>query len=271
MRQRLKAFIARNRSNRLVARVAQLCRSVDQAYENVNYDPLSNGETRVMRIIGRLSRPKILFDVGANIGDWADTAATACPDAKVYAFEAIPTTFEKLRRRFETQSNVGVYNVGLSDKEGTQEFYYCESRSDLASAVQGVHGGALNDQRVSVAVLRGDTFCAQQGIKQIDFLKIDVEGWEPQVLAGFDRLLAAGAIPALQFEYNIVNIRTHFLLADFYRLLEPYGYRIGKIFPREVEFRRYDYRHEDFLGPNYLAVAASNSELITALSRPSDG
>jgi hypothetical protein len=100
----------------------------------------------------------------------------------------------------------------------------------------------------------------------VDYLKIDVEGHEPDVLAGCEKLLREGRIRAIQFEYGRVNIETRFLLLDFYDLLCGYDMVIGKIYPFSVDFREYAYVHEDFLGPNYLAVHKSQQSLLQALS-----
>jgi hypothetical protein len=86
------------------------------------------------------------------------------------------------------------------------------------------------------------------------------------VLRGFSELLAAGGVEALQFEYGRANIVTHNLLRDHYELLEPLGYVVGKVYPGSVDFRPYDvWLDEDFLGPNYLAVRAANTALVSAL------
>ena len=96
----------------------------------------------------------------------------------------------------------------------------------------------------------------------MDFLKLDVEGAEHLVLQGLDESLQNGRIRFVQFEYGRVNILTHFLLRDFYQLFRGYGYAVGKIYPDYVEFRDYDLRDEDFLGPNYLACRVEDEALV---------
>jgi Methyltransferase FkbM domain len=113
-------------------------------------------------------------------------------------------------------------------------------------------------------VVRGADYCAEHGISTIDCLKIDVEGAEHLVLQGFGDLLTPNRIPVIQFEYGMVNIVTKFLLRDFYQLLEGRGYRVGKLFPRQVRFREYRFRDEDFLGPNYVAASADVAPLLGA-------
>jgi Methyltransferase FkbM domain len=110
----------------------------------------------------------------------------------------------------------------------------------------------------------GDEFLAREGISQVDFLKLDVEGAEHLVLEGLEGYLREQRIRLVQFEYGRVNILTHFLLRDFYQLFAKYGYAVGKVFPDYVEFREYELKDEDFLGPNYLACRADD-RLITVL------
>jgi hypothetical protein len=59
---------------------------------------------------------------------------------------------------------------------------------------------------------------------------------------------------------------SRFLLRDFYQLLEPAGYLVGKIFPNGVDFRPYSPDDENFFGPNFLAVQRKADDLITHLS-----
>ena len=71
----------------------------------------------------------------------------------------------------------------------------------------------------------------------------------------------------IQFEYGYINISTKKMLLDFYTYLENKGYLVGKIFPKTVEFRKYDFKYEDFLGPNFIAVKKTETELIDLLER----
>jgi hypothetical protein len=106
--------------------------------------------------------------------------------------------------------------------------------------------------------MRGDEFLEREGIGEVDFLKLDVEGAEHLVLQGLERHLRQQRVRFVQFEYGRVNILTHFLLRDFYQLFGAYGYVVGKIYPDYVDFREYDLSDEDFLGPNYLACRAGD-------------
>ena len=102
------------------------------------------------------------------------------------------------------------------------------------------------------------TFSAREGVRDVDFLKLDVEGAEHLVLQGLESSLRLQRVRFAQFEYGRVNILTHFLLRDFHQLFASYGYVVGKIYPDYVDFREYDLGDEDFMGPNYLACRAGD-------------
>jgi hypothetical protein len=62
------------------------------------------------------------------------------------------------------------------------------------------------------------------------------------------------------------RIPSRVLLRDFYDLLTPYGYRIGRLFPTGVRFQDYDFfRDEHFHDGNYVAVHQTCSEILAAL------
>jgi methyltransferase FkbM-like protein len=120
--------------------------------------------------------------------------------------------------------------------------------------------------------MRGDEFLAREGIVEVDFLKLDVEGAEHLVLRGFDRLLRERRVRFVQFEYGRVNILTRFLLKDFHQLFAAHGYLVGKIYPDHVDIRDYDLGDEDFLGRGAGTSSATPSRLPgseTAVSVPS--
>ncbi|HST02681.1 MAG TPA: FkbM family methyltransferase [Usitatibacter sp.] len=267
MKQRLLRFLPRHRHARLIQRLDRIAVRFHEAFENLDYDFHSNGEGRVLALLAGRA-PRVVLDVGANRGDWSRMAEGLLPQAVIHAFEIVPDTFRTLSQNVAGKPRIVPHPLGLADTEGDIEVFFAEGRSEIATCVTGVsesiHG--YSPPRVPARVTTGDLFCEREGIERIDFLKLDVEGFEPNVLRGFARMLQGGHICAMQFEYGYGNVVSRFLLRDYYELLAPLGMRIGKIYPRSVEFRDYDLRREDFLGPNFLAVHASQDELIRALA-----
>lgn len=263
-RRRFKSnFIARHRRRWPVRTLARLCEKYLDAYANWSYDPTRNGERRVLERWAPLA-PKTIFDVGANVGDWTAMARELLPGATIHCFEVAPPTAEKLSRRFLGDGHIHVICKGLSNHEGDVSVVYYPRASGLTSLYDFPHRQA--SERIQASTIVGDTYVAERGITQIDFLKIDVEGAEWEVLEGFSTSFDKGIVHALQFEYGRKSILTKHLLQDLYRLLEGKGFAVGKIYPTYVDFRPYRLQDEDFRGPNYLAVRRNRPELIRAFA-----
>jgi FkbM family methyltransferase len=249
---------ARIRNNRVFRTTAKLFRQYLRWFENANYKPARNGERWLLAALSG-ERIRIVVDVGANVGTWSLMAAKAIPDSTIYALEVVPDTAAALQARVGNHDRIKCFNLGLAAHTGTLSLRYHSAASTHATFTDYPH--KWTGERIECPVMRGDEFFAQEGIAEVDFLKLDVEGAEHLVLQGLEDRLREQRVRFVQFEYGRVNILTHFLLRDFYELFATYGYVVGKIYPDYVDFRDYDLSDEDFLGPNYLACRVGDGAL----------
>jgi FkbM family methyltransferase len=139
------------------------------------------------------------LDIGANIGSFT-MIASENENVKVYAFEPHPETFRMLHDNVELnrRNNVVLFNVALGQVDGQT---YLTDRA--GSAINYIVGGNVAGT-IAVPCVRAETLCAQQLIHP-QYVKIDVEGFEYDVLAGFGELL--GAIHLLMIEMNGLSDR----------------------------------------------------------------
>lgn len=245
--------------------LAGMGRSFNRMYENRNHDLYSNGEKVLLQKLSNLN-PEIIFDVGANVGDYSIVANEICPQAKIFAFEPVPETFAQLKIIAQERENIHPKHFGLYEESGRQEMKIYPG-SEHASLFR-IQGDAYKEvDHVFVETKTGDQFMREEGIDRIDLLKLDVEGAEMGVLKGMKPSFAERKIRLVQFEYGYINIATKNLLADYYAFFEPFGYMVGKLYPKSVEFRPYLYKHEDFIGPNHIAVHRDDTELIELLQK----
>jgi FkbM family methyltransferase len=267
LRRRLARWVERSiavrRRARLVERAARWAKTYWNWYENVNFDPETNGEMWVVSSLAAANRLHSVFDVGANVGAWTAGVKGRAPRSHVHAFEIVPSTADALRARTAGLTGVVVNDVGLSSESGEVAVKQYPDRSALATTVDYPHGPGFD--WTTCPVTTGDEYCRRQGVEHIDMLKIDVEGSEMPVLRGFSGLFGRGGIDIVQFEYGRVSILTHVLLADFYEFFERHGFCLGKIYPTHVEFRPYTLNREDFLDCNYLAVRTELREVVDLL------
>ena len=127
----------------------------------------------------------IFLDIGANIGEFSIAAAAKFKGIKIVAFEPDPVAFICLQFNIESSNlanRVTIINAALSDKSGSFPFYIATKNAD-SSFIQPKSFTEI----IKVRSYRADQFMQENKIKSILFLKMDAEGFEPEILAGFGR------------------------------------------------------------------------------------
>ncbi len=228
--------------------------------ENVDFDLGTSGERHVLELIAAQSpAPQVLFDVGANKGEWSRLAGSLMPAATIHAFEVVPETAALLTTALSVLPQARVNDFGLSMEKDEIVIYSHAEIGDSSATAFPIGGASASGYSVEHRgrVRRGDEYMRACGIETVDFLKIDVEGMDLHVLKGFGELLRA--VKVIQFEYGAFNIQSRALLKDFFDLLKPFGFKIGKVYPLGVEFFDYRFTRENFMGNNYVAVRQDGS------------
>ncbi len=162
-----------------------------------------------------LSRNHVAFDVGANIGCTTLLFGDLCQ--AVYSFEPSPSTFVYLQQNVEAsrQQNVTLANLGLGRESGNFELTFAKNNrsggfvSNLTQASQG-------HQIESIRIHKGDDWVRAQDIARIDFIKIDVEGFEQHVLEGLAETLQRDRpVVVLELNHWCLNVFQRTSVPDF--------------------------------------------------------
>jgi FkbM family methyltransferase len=260
-------------------------RYLDKGYGQLRYQPLfeeiyryslggmnigaggaanESGEVAVIEYVAQLfSSPAsgpIIFDVGANQGQYAEQVLKVVGNkARLHCFEPSQTTFAHLLQRLGSYPNVTLYNVGLGEAQENCTLFTGASDSGLASLYRRRldHFGISLDAEEQVFLKTLDGFCEENAIKTIHLLKLDVEGHELGVLRGAQKLIKAGAIKIIQFEFGGCNIDSHTFFQDFFYLLNPH-YTLHRVVQDGwVVLPTYQEHYELFFTTNFLAVSRS--------------
>ncbi|MCU0536475.1 MAG: FkbM family methyltransferase [Hydrococcus sp. Prado102] len=261
-------IIRQNRELKIVKLGEKISRYFLMAYWNEKcWDMEENGEVYLMKVIKKyfLERKLIVFDVGANHGQWSIRVKKIFPDATIHCFEIIPETFNSLSSNLNSYTEVISNSFGLSDFNRKVDVTYIPTQ-DSGSSIQSLPW-KLDSKIIECDVITGDDYTKKNKIEIINFMKIDTEGHELFVLKGFSDFLTKNIITLIQFEYGYTCIPSKIILGDFYDFLIPKGYSIGRLYPKGVDFKKYDmFEDEHFRMGNYVAVHESAKDLIEELS-----
>ena len=160
----------------------------------------------IFRIVGDPNRVREVFDVGANVGCTANTYAQAFPKSRVFAFEPVLESFNKLEKNTRTNLRIVPNHCALGNFNGvTSCTLHDDSRNN--SLIKGLkdhlHANSNRSEEVSVFTL--DSVKEKLGVEIIDLLKIDTEGFDLAVLEGASETLR-------RREVNFVYCEFHHLL-----------------------------------------------------------
>ena len=198
----------------------------------------------------------IIFDVGANLGEYSNLLAKEFPKSTIYAFEPNPRTFSQLIEK--SNNAIKCVNVGLGAEEKKGKiFTYADNLTTTHASIYREVFEVFNKRdditEVDIQLTTLDLFCAQENISNIDFLKIDTEGHELDVLKGAAKMLSLGQIKIIQFEFGECDVFSRVFLRDIYTALENYNiYRLDS--QRLIPLFKYNSTNEIFRFQNFVAV-----------------
>jgi FkbM family methyltransferase len=143
-----------------------------------------------------------LLDVGANVGN--HSLEFSRHFRSVHSFEpnlAVCPAFER-NLSLNAASNVRLHRVGLGDTDGIRPFYSIPKNNFGLGTFSTVEQYDLPlELTAQYELVKGDTYAAELGIGRIDAVKIDVQGYEPEVITGLARVLRDDR-PVVWFEYS---------------------------------------------------------------------
>lgn len=155
----------------------------------------------------------VALDIGANIGCTALLLSQTA--GQVVAFEPGSRTFELLATNTANAANVRRINVGLGSKAAELDLVFSpKNRSGGFVSVNGAEKGQVGQAKERIKIERGDDFIRNEGLERVDFIKIDTEGFERDVLTGLAETIRQQH-PVVTLELN------HWCLNAFHRISVP--------------------------------------------------
>ncbi|MBI4948362.1 FkbM family methyltransferase [Candidatus Berkelbacteria bacterium] len=173
-------------------------------------------ELRMLEFISSLNFKGCVADVGANIGNHSVYFALFTNAKKIFSFEPVPQIYKALEENIRLNKLEGKIiprNCAIGEKKGQCSVAYEPHKKGGVAKVKSLRG--------SVPM---DTLDNLIGSEKIGLIKIDVEGFEPQVLRGAKKILAE------QDPYIFAEAQGKKEKDEIEKILFPLGYRCVKVF-----------------------------------------
>jgi FkbM family methyltransferase len=223
-----------------------------------------HGTLEVIRAV--LREGDIFLDIGANVGMMSLFAAQLVRNSgEVHSFEPVPGLQSMLSASIEANGfkNMSLHRFALGAKdEQRQIFEHPEVNRGSSSLMDW--GDDAHGVPVSVSTLDGFAKTILSG-KRIALAKIDVEGWELEVLKGGLKVLQDSNGPALCVEYSTLHPMFEGTHLDLYTMVTSAGYRVFKLEKgKSVQSRLLSIRTPDDL-PEHDNIFCFKSEHLRRL------
>ena len=187
----------------------------------------------------------IVFDIGANMGQYACRLSKILPGGRIFSFEPVQDNYKALfKMKFLLKlKNVETFQLALSDKIGTEKIYIPLINKNLIDGTQAsLEESKKNYENVSYKIETAETntidnLVERMNLEKIAFIKIDTEGAEMKVLRGGKETIK-NFKPFMKLEINHKNKELEYLYEDGY---EPFYFMKNKFLEadRAVKLKEY--------------------------------
>jgi len=176
----------------------------------------------------------IIFDVGANIGQTALVYRKEFPQAEIHSFEPVKSTFQELSVNTASK-NIFCHNLALGGISEYKKIHIYNS-SDYNSFLltEKDHASASTEM---VTMLTFDDFCLDKNISAVNYLKVDTEGYDLEVLKGATNSLTQHKIDFVETEISLNPTNTsHVDLHAMINYMNGFDYLLFGIYEQHFDY-----------------------------------
>lgn len=180
-----------------------------------------------------LDEEPIIVEAGAHVGTDTVEMAKRWPKGKIFAFEPIPELYQRLVENLKGFGNVKCYKLALSHKTGSSIMFVSSGFSDGSSSLLKpkehlqIHPDVKFHKKIRIQTTNLDDWVEEQGIKRIDFLWLDIQGSELDVLKNAGKILRK--VKVVYTEVHLVeNYKHGVLYSDLRKWMEAIGFKVDR-------------------------------------------
>ena len=198
---------------------------------------------------------KLLIDIGAHKGESIELFSKNFNIKKIISFEASPITFKYLKKKIEkntqgyNNTEIVLENIALGAEDKIIEFkQFNESSSSTIKEVDeeskyykrkfrliNFLSNKKTYQKIEIKIYRLKEYIEKNNIEKIDFMKIDTEGYEFEILLGLENKIKL--VDIIMFEHHYDNmIKKNYTYNDIHELLIKNNFK--KIYKSKMPFRK---------------------------------
>ncbi len=155
-----------------------------------------------------INKNDIIFDIGANNGFFSVYAASKALDGIVYAFEPVPYLAQKIKRSASLNNypNIRVENLAVGQDSTKSTLYVSKKHNGCHSLYERED----LSEKITVSVTSLKNYCLRNNIKKINFLKLDCEGAEYEIINSDNIDFIKESVEKISMEYHdTINEHTH--------------------------------------------------------------
>ncbi|NML38522.1 FkbM family methyltransferase [Chitinophaga sp. G-6-1-13] len=221
-----------------------------------------SGERAFIRYLKRrrMLSSGVVFDIGANVGNYSEMLRRYEVKLPIYAFEPHPVAYQKLKATALKNDFIPVWMAAGDQEAETVMYDYSgaggsEHASMYREVIETLHDGVAEAVAITQTTL--DEYVQSHGIDAIALLKIDTEGHELPVLKGARQCISGGMVNVIQIEFNEMNVISRTFFKDIIDLLP--GYNFYRLLPDGLQpLGKYSPAHyEIFSFQNIVAIRAA--------------
>jgi FkbM family methyltransferase len=261
----LQRFLARSEFSAYVAiKVRNQCREIISYYIGKENDGHKNGEYWFLdNYIPDYGG--CFFDIGANKGEWSIYTNQACSgNCEIYSYEPDPRAANKFKKNTENIDNIYFSEKGVGSKEGEVSLYLSDESTEL-STMRPVNRKDYSENRVNITTI--DNEVKRNDVDCINLMKVDVEGYEAEVLRGASESLKKGIIECVQFEYGENWIYSGNTITEVISFLSKMGFKTFLLQPGSIESEHIKILGEYFSYSNFISIREDKLEKIKKIKR----
>jgi FkbM family methyltransferase len=180
----------------------------------------------------------VIIDIGANIGYYALLESKLAPHGAVYAIEPVRENYDYLKTNVELNgcANIKLFNYGLSNQSGTAVIFVSENRN-LSSLSEGSNKGIIRKENVLLTTL--NSFVDAHVKRCPTLVRMDVEGYEHQIVKGASRVIETGRPLKILMELHPYKM-SESAYDDMLNTLEAQGFKASAFHDPDL----YNMKHE---------------------------